>query len=225
MAPVLAVGRDPDADVRVSDIRIDDALHARFHIDTPWGAGELALGVRGEHQVVNGAQAATVALHLGVPFAGVAEALASARGSYWRMELIDTGWGLRVLNDAYNASPVATVAALDVLAALEVPGRRVAVLGDMRELGALSGPEHARVGAAAAASGVELVIAVGSETGPLADAARAAGCSVAVVADAASGAACALELVRSGDAVLVKGSRALGLEVVVEALVAAGEHA
>ena len=54
------------------------------------------------------------------------------------MELVDTAWGVRVLDDAYNASPVATVAALDALAALDVPGRHVAVLGDMRELGALS---------------------------------------------------------------------------------------
>ena len=114
---------------------LDDHLRPRFLLETPWGSGPVVLAVRGAHQAANAAQAATVALHLGVPFDAVLDALAGAEASAWRMELVDAAGGVTVINDAYNASPVATVAALEALAALPGARRRIAVLGEMRELG------------------------------------------------------------------------------------------
>jgi UDP-N-acetylmuramoyl-tripeptide--D-alanyl-D-alanine ligase len=110
-------------------------------------------------------------------------------------------------------------AALDDLATQDPAGRRVAVLGDMLELGPEEAEHHRAVGAHAASSGVDLLIAVGPRSAAMLDAfdgdARA-------VADAAAAAALADELVGAGDVVLVKGSRGVGLEVVAEALAGEG---
>jgi UDP-N-acetylmuramoyl-tripeptide--D-alanyl-D-alanine ligase len=220
-APVVTVG-GVGADVQVHDVVLDDALRPRFRLDTPWGSGAVRLAVRGAHQAQNAALAATVALHLGVPFAAVADALARAEASAWRMELLTAPGDVTVINDAYNASPVAIVAALEALAALPGARRRVAILGEMRELGALSEHEHARVGRAVVAAGVDVLIAVGEATEPLASAASALGApalDVHRVVDAAAACALATEIVAPGDAVLVKASRAVGLEVVAVALV------
>lgn len=220
VAPVLTVGRDADADVRVSDVVVDAELHPRFRLETPWGGGVVTLAVRGAHQVVNAGQAAAVALHLGVPIEAVLDALAHAESTGWRMQLHESAQGVRVLNDAYNASPVATIAAVHALAALPVSGRRIAVLGEMRELGAWSASEHARVGVAVADAGLDVLVAVGIETESLAAAAAESAPALDIhrVPDVESARSLVGRLVRNGDAVLVKASRAVGLEVVAHAL-------
>ncbi|MEP6624234.1 MAG: UDP-N-acetylmuramoyl-tripeptide--D-alanyl-D-alanine ligase [Acidimicrobiia bacterium] len=216
-APILSVGTTVDADVRVRDVIVGGDLRPQFRLETPWGSGPVRLAVRGAHQAMNAGQAAAVALHLEVPFDAVVDALAHAEGTGWRMQLHETAGGVTVLNDAYNASPVATIAAVRALAGLPVTGRRIAVIGDMRELGPWSESEHARVGAAIAAAGVDVLVAVGAETGPLADTA-APTVEVHRSTDAESARRLVAELVRPGDAVLVKASRAIGLEVVARAL-------
>jgi UDP-N-acetylmuramoyl-tripeptide--D-alanyl-D-alanine ligase len=118
---------------------------------------------------------------------------------------------LLVLNDAYNANPSSMTASLGVLAAL--PGRRVAVLGDMLELGPGEAAFHAEVIAAAEDLGIDLVVRVG----PRMSAARAGGVSFP---DAAAAARAVRDLVRPGDRILVKGSRGGKLERVVQALLA-----
>ena len=221
VAPVLTVGRDAAADVRVSDVVVGAELHPRFRLETPWGGGVVTLAVRGAHQVVNAGQAAAVALHLGVPIEAVLDALAHAESTGWRMQLHENAQGVRVLNDAYNASPVATIAAVHALSALPVAGRRIAVLGEMRELGAWSASEHARVGVAVADAGLDVLVSVGIETEPLAAAAAESAPALDVhrVPDAESARSLVGALVRNGDAVLVKASRAVGLEVVAQTLI------
>jgi UDP-N-acetylmuramoyl-tripeptide--D-alanyl-D-alanine ligase len=118
-----------------------------------------------------------------------------------------------VINDCYNASPLSVQAALDELA--EAPGRRIAVLGDMLELGEREAELHREAGAAAAGAGVEVLVTVGPRAMAMLDAFD--GESYAV-ADATEAAALAGELVGEGVVVLVKGSRGVGLEVVTEAL-------
>lgn len=219
-APVLTVGVDPTADVRVSNIQVDAQLRASFLIDSPWGSGEITLGIRGAHQVVNAAQAASVALHLGIALDDVAAALAEAESTGWRMQLHRNPEGVAIINDAYNASPDAMIAAVRSLATFSVDGARIAVLGEMRELGEWSASEHARVGTIVGETDIDVLIAVGPETEPLVVAARAANPELAVypAADAEMATTVACGMVRPGDAVLVKASRAVGLEVVAEAL-------
>ena len=217
--PVLTVGESPSADVRIRAVQVDTDLHASFALDTPWGtADRVTVGLRGRHQAANAAQAATVALHLGVALDPVVAALGAVDSAGGRMHLAVSPSGVTVLDDAYNASPAAMTASLDAFGALLVEGRRVAVLGEMRELGAVSAAEHAKVGAHAAEVGVTTLVVVAGGTEQLVAAAEAAGLDVRVVADALEAAATVTELVRPGDAVLIKASRLVGLERVATAL-------
>lgn len=218
-ARVVTAGATADADVRTSSVRVDGELRAAFALDSPWGsAPEVRLAVRGAYQVANAAMAAAVALSAGVPLDSVVDALATAGTAAWRMELSRTAAGLVVLNDSYNANPTSMAAALEALATLGVPGRRIAVLGEMRELGAHAAEEHARVGALAADAAVDLLVAVGAGTDELATEAAARGVEVLQVEDAAEAAAVVQSLAAPGDGVLVKASRAIGLEQVAAAL-------
>ena len=219
-AAVVTVGTEPGAIVRVSGVNVGADLRANFHLDTPWGSGSVRLAIRGAHQVVNAAQAATVAMHLGAEPEAVFGALASATSTGSRMQLQESAAGIVVLNDAYNASPAAMMAAIKSLVQLRVTGRRVAVLGEMRELGDWSESEHARVGAALGRAGIDALIAVGSATNALVDAAHELAPTMVIqsVTDAETARTAARELVRPGDAVLVKASRAVGLEIVAEGL-------
>lgn len=200
---VLRVGDD----VRAEGVTLDDELRPSFVLVSPWGAVDVRLGVRGEHQVVNAVAAAAAGLACDVPLDDVAAGLATAALSRWRMDLTRTPSGAVVLNDAYNANPTSMAAALEALARLDAR-RRVAVLGVMAELGPDSDAEHARIGALAAALGVR-VVAVGTPA------------YGAETVDDVDDALAALGEVGDGDVVLVKGSRVAGLERVARRLTGA----
>jgi UDP-N-acetylmuramoyl-tripeptide--D-alanyl-D-alanine ligase len=160
---------------------------------------------------VNTLAAVAAALAVGVRPAGRVEAPEGhLRGE--RLELTD---GVVVINDCYNASPLSVLAALEELSAEPVSGRRVAVLGDMLELGERESELHREVGREALEAGVELLVTVGPRAVAMLDAFD--GESYAV-ADAEEAAALVGDLIEPGDVVLVKGSRGVGLEVVAEAL-------
>jgi len=219
-AAVLVAGASAGADIRVSAIRLDDELRPAFHLDTPWGSADVPpLPVRGAHQAGNAAFAVAVAGVAGLRLEDAVAGLAGAVGSPLRMDLRRSPSGVAVLNDSYNANPTSMAAALDALAALAGPGRggrRFAVLGPMAELGPHSGGEHSRLGKLVAAAGVELLVAVGAPD--LAEGARAAGAEAVDVSTAQAAVAAIIPRLRSGDAVLVKASRVVGLERVAEAL-------
>ncbi len=157
-------------------------------------------------------------------FDDVVAGLARVRPAPWRLEVERAPTGVVVLDDSYNANPSSMAAALDALARVDVPGRRLAVLGEMRELGELSEPEHAALGDLVGAAAVDALVAVGPEAAPLAAHARAAGVAVTEVPDAASALDAIADFAHPGDAVLVKGSRAVGLELVATALRGTGAH-
>jgi UDP-N-acetylmuramoyl-tripeptide--D-alanyl-D-alanine ligase len=207
-----------EADVRATDILLDAEVRPRFTLASPWGSAPVALGLRGAHHVVNASLAAAVALAHGVAIDDVAAALAGVEPARWRMEVARTADGVVVLDDAYNANPSSMAAALEALARIETTGRRVAVLGEMLELGQLSAAEHATLGDLVGATPVEVLVAVGPATAPMAEHARAAGVAVTEVPDAAAALEAVAEFVQPGDAVLVKASRAVGLELVATQL-------
>jgi UDP-N-acetylmuramoyl-tripeptide--D-alanyl-D-alanine ligase len=132
-----------------------------------------------------------------------------------REETIELPSGVVVVNDCYNANPLSMRAALDDLATYEPPGRLVAVLGDMLELGPSEVADHRSVGEYAAGRGVDVLVAVGPLSAGMAE---AFGGESHLAADAREAAALAAKLVRPGDVVLVKGSRGIGLETVAETL-------
>ena len=201
-AAVLTFGVDV-GDVRATAVSVDAELRPSFTLATPWGAASMTLEARGAHQAANAAAAAAAALVLGVPLEAVVAAMASAALSPLRMEVLRTAGGVVVLNDAYNANPASTEAALKALAATPATGRRVAILGPMLELGERSDAEHRRIAEVAHSLGIELVAvgtaAYGVEPLPGED---------------------QLPSLEEGDAVLVKGSRAAGLERVAAHVVA-----
>ena len=128
--------------------------------------------MRGEHQVTNAALALAVAHRgFGMDLGVAADALASARPARWRLEVDVSPLGVTVLNDAYNANPASVDAALRALAQLPTTGRRIAVLGDMRELGSHSDDAHAAVGRRAGELGIDILIGVGAGGRVIVDAA------------------------------------------------------
>jgi UDP-N-acetylmuramoyl-tripeptide--D-alanyl-D-alanine ligase len=131
------------------------------------------------------------------------------------MELETTPSGVVVLNDAYNANPASMEAALRALAHIPVGGRRIAVLGDMRELGEHAEGAYRSIGALVAQLGIDVVVGVGEGS---AIAHAAPGVDAIVVRDAHEARDEVMKLVGSGDAVLVKASRAVGLEIVAESM-------
>lgn len=202
-ADVLTYGRDL-GEVRAERVQLDEELRPRFVVQTPDGSAEVRLPVRGDHNVANACAAVAVAVALGVDVEAAAAGLADAALSPWRMELLRTPSGARVLNDAYNANPASVAAALRSLAALDAQ-RRTAVLGVMAELGDRHEHEHVAVAALADELGVR-VVAVGEMA-----------YGVELVQDVDEALALLGEL-DHGDAVLVKGSRVAGLERLAQRL-------
>ncbi|WP_346766642.1 UDP-N-acetylmuramoyl-tripeptide--D-alanyl-D-alanine ligase [Nocardioides sp. JQ2195] len=229
-ARVLRFGLAPGSDVTWSDVTYDDLdrASARFHI-----AGEshqVTLVQSGQHQLLNAAAAAALAVGVGLPADTIARALASATSlSRWRMELDELSDGTVVVNDAYNANPESMRAAISALLAIsgKRAARSIAVLGVMKELGPESDADHRALGEHALASGVDVLLVVGDDAREIAEGAAniTVGRGTAVcVADRAEALAWLRENIRSGDVVLVKASRAAGLERVAQELISSGRQ-
>lgn len=219
-----APARRPD--VWAEGVALDRYARASLTARTPWGSVAVRLPVAGRHHVGNALAALAAAALVGVPPEAAGAALAAAPVSDWRGEVDEVG-GVVVLNDAYNASPTSVVAALETLVAVGGDGRRWAVLGVMAEIGPEHERAHRRVGRRAAELGVDRLVVVGEDAAAMAAGAGDAGLAeVTVVADAAAAVEQVLGGVAPGDAVLVKASRAAGLEVVAARLTARlGEEA
>jgi UDP-N-acetylmuramoyl-tripeptide--D-alanyl-D-alanine ligase len=170
--------------------------------------------------VANAAAACAVGLAFGVTLEQAAERLRAFRPPSMRMHLREAPHGVTIVDDAYNAAPDSMRAALTTLAAMGEGRRKVAFLGDMRELGDEAAAAHRTVGELAAQSGLDLLATVGDLAEQIAQGAapRLSGASVVRFADSAAAAEAAMELVRPGDLVLVKGSRAMEMERIVERL-------
>ncbi len=211
-AAVFTYGHHADADVRITDVTLDALARPTATLESPWGSVTVTVPVSGAHMATNAAAALTVAGIVGVPLEAAAAGIAGATLSAHRMDVTTTPAGALVLDDAYNANPTSMRAAVEALRAVDVNGRRVAVMGVMGELGDDGESEHTAIAAEATAAGID-VIAVGAPA--YGDAARH-------VPDI-EGAVAALRAIGDGDAVLVKGSRVAGLERVVARLL--GEEA
>ncbi len=212
-ARVVLVGEAQDAEVRATDVVLDEAGRPRFTVTAPFGTAQVALPLVGRHHVGNALAVIAAAHACGLALDDVVATLAQARpASRWRMEVTERPDGVRVVNDAYNANPDSMEAALRALAAMSCRGRRVAVLGSMLELGEESPALHRGVGELAGALGVDLVLAVGDLARDIADGARDSGvATVETVADVDAAQTLLHERLAPGDVVLLKSSRDAGL--------------
>jgi UDP-N-acetylmuramoyl-tripeptide--D-alanyl-D-alanine ligase len=221
-ARVVTFGVHDRATVRAAGVTLDGQGRAGFTLVTPQGSAPVRLRLVGAHNVVNALAAVALAGELGMGIADVADALSAATNrSKWRMEVTASPDGVTVINDAYNANPEAMAAALETLATVARGRRAFAVLGHMNELGAESPQWHEQVGGLAAQAGVAGLIVVGEEAASMLTGAKAERSwhgELIGVPDAGSAVAVLGNLLAPGDVVLVKASRAAGLEHVALAL-------
>ena len=217
VARVVRYGFAEGADVQATDVQSAGIRGMRFRLRSPGGAREVTIPVLGRLSVHNALAGAAVGLAAGVDLDTIVAALAEGWSAPHRVELVALR-GLTVIDDSYNASPGSVKAALELLAAL--PGRHVAVLGEMLELGDAHEQGHHEVGEAA--GGVaDLLVVVGDEAGGIVAGALDAGMDPArlhVARDAEAAVDVLRPRLRDGDTVLVKASRGVGLDRLVDLL-------
>lgn len=219
---VVTYGVGEAADVRAEHVTVAADGCASFTISARGQTAEVRLRVPGRHNVYNALGAAAVALDLGSSLAQIAEGLGCAAPGDMRMQVFTSASGVTVVNDAYNANPASMRAALRALGDMEAAGRKVAVLGDMAELGSLTELAHFQLGERVARYGLDALVTVGAKAGRIADGARAEGMDAEAVRPCATveeASEVLDDLLEPGDLVLVKASRSVGLERVVEGIV------
>ena len=222
---VVTFGIDADADVRARDV-VDRGIEGTSaRVSARSGVVDLSTPLVGKANLANILAATAVAEEFGVPLAEISAKASRLRPASHRGEIVRLASGITVVDDSYNANPTATRKALEVLASGSA-SRRIAVIGEMLELGERSPELHAGVGRAAANSGVDVLLAVGGAPAKaMADAAIQSGMDAASVrhfATSDEAAAALVALVKAGDLVLVKGSRGVKTDRVVERLKADG---
>jgi len=198
----------PGGDVEALETQVEDGSTEAL-IATPAGRTRFSFPFAERHNLTNALAAIAAGVALGAPVEEMAGRAASIGFSRFRGERFDLGDGILLVNDCYNANPVSMRAALGHLASLDGT-RRIAVLGEMGELGPGAPEYHRDIGAYARAEGVDVVIGVGE---PARDYDPDE-----LVGDPAEAAELLAAQLEPGDAILVKGSRSAGLEGVAEAL-------
>jgi UDP-N-acetylmuramoyl-tripeptide--D-alanyl-D-alanine ligase len=222
-ARVLRYGAAGEA-ARIEDVEDRGLLGSRFRLVLPDGEAVVDLSMPGGHQAENLLGAATAATAFGISAEQVSEVASVLRAPEHRGRLLAIGDGISLVDDSYNSSPLAVRRLLELLA--RAPGRRVAVLGEMYELGTTTAEAHRQAGEEAATACDLLVAVGGANADELARGAREAGMAeraVHLVEDADRAAELLRGVLRPEDAVLVKGSRGVGLDRTVAALT--GEEA
>lgn len=228
-ARVLTYGTSSDVDVRASLISLDPQARPSFRLEIAGRQYDVTLQLTGEPAVSHALASVAAAAALGADLDDAVAALRTAVPvSAGRMAVSTRADGVVVVDDSYNASPESVAAALRSLAAMTLPpgARTWAVLGEMRELGESSVTEHRAVGRLVTQLGIDRLVVVGEAAQEIAQGAADEGGAVAMtVTDAAAAITQLTDELRPGDHVLVKASRAVGLDRVVSALVGVPEVA
>ncbi len=219
---VVTFGIEQAADVRATQVEARGLDGTAAQVRTPTGDVALQTPLLGVGNLANVLAAVAVAVQFDVPLEEIAATAAALRPAHRRGELLRLPGGLTLIDDSYNSSPSALNRVLQIVKTASGSARKVAVLGEMLELGAHATRLHQESGRAAAAAGLDLLISVGGAAArTLADAAVSSGmpaASVTWVATSAEAATLAAERTRPGDLVLVKGSRGIGTDAVVDRL-------
>jgi len=206
-------GFDKEADFYADKISLEPE-GISFRLNGKWN---ISLGVLGRHNVSNALGAIACAWDFGIPIEEIRDALKEFRVPNMRMEIKRFG-DIKIINDTYNANPQSMQQAIEALKDMVTEGRKILIAGDMLELGTHSGRFHHLVGKQAAESGIDLIVAVGKLAEYISNGAQEAGMSekkiklCALMKDARAKVA---TLIKKGDTVLVKGSRAMKMEEIV----------
>ncbi|MEN3335553.1 MAG: UDP-N-acetylmuramoyl-tripeptide--D-alanyl-D-alanine ligase [Blastocatellia bacterium] len=212
-------GIESPADVTARNLESHGLSGTRFRLVTPRGETEVKLAVAGRHNVYNALAAAAVADYYNAPLDGIAEALAESASPRMRGEVLRLANDITLVDDSYNSNPRALVEMVRTISANRDDQRRIVVAGEMLELGATGAALHHEAGRQIAQFGIDLLIGVRGLAAEIVEGARAAGMSTATTIFCATPDEAADVLqrqARAGDLILVKGSRGVKTEIVVE---------
>jgi UDP-N-acetylmuramoyl-tripeptide--D-alanyl-D-alanine ligase len=218
-AKIIRVGLGKKNDWNADKIRLDKN-GVTFRVGAPQAefSGEYRVNLLGRHQATNALFAIAAGEELGLARDEIRDGLVACQPAKMRLQFWEAN-GVRVLDDAYNANTDSTIAALETLCDLPLQGRRVAVLGDMEELGAHSEAAHAEVGRRVAELEIGQLFTIGKMSAVTAGAARDAGLTRVIEFENVEVAMKAIKnFLKTGDVVLLKASRASRLERIAEAL-------
>ena len=220
---IISYGESQHADVRAVSAGIDSNGCCNFKVQTPKGSFEVRIPVPGEHNIKDALAAIAVGEELDVSHDDIRNALANYTPPEKRSNVIPSRQGFVVVDDTYNASPASVQSAIKTLSMME-GDRKIAVLGDMLELGDHALNAHMEIGKAVKELGIDMLMVVGQLAKLIARGAIDAGMPISQVfefEDSLQAAREIAEKVRERDVVLVKGSRAMKMERIVEGLLAA----
>jgi len=218
---IFTYGISHSSDLRADKIEVDSSARPSFELGHRDERILVKLPVPGRHNVYNALAAAAVALNLGLSLSEIKNGLEKCHLSEMRMEMFTTVDGVTILNDAYNANPASMRAALHTLQDIAGSSRKIAVLGDMLELGKLTEVSHFEIGEMVQALGIDLLVAIGEKSKRIVEGALGKGIDPKKVFSCTNTEE-ATEILSSrikpGDVILVKASRGMQLEKVVNAL-------
>jgi UDP-N-acetylmuramoyl-tripeptide--D-alanyl-D-alanine ligase len=217
---VVTYGIENAADVRASDIAFAGFGSTFFTLTTPSGSTNVAFPLNGRHNILNALSAAAVGHSFGMTASQIGEGLRTVAPPPQRGEIIHFAGGFTVINDSYNSNPAALLSMVDTLVeGSEGAKRRIVVAGEMLELGDDAERIHAEIGVKIAAKNVDMLIGVRGLGQQLVEGAMSAGLSDArFAADTVTAGEMLADEIREGDVVLVKGSRGVRTEKVIEKL-------
>jgi len=216
----LSFAIDNDADVKAENITFERFGETNFELKTPSGKAKLSYTLNGRHNIMNALAAAAVGFHFGISAADIGRSLENVAPPPQRGEILHFADGFTVINDSYNSNPDALLSMVDTLVeGSSISSRRIVVAGEMLELGESERELHSEAGKKIASSGVDSLIGVRGLAREIVDAAQAAGMSdVRFAKDSDEAAEMVIGSVKAGDVILVKGSRGVRTEKVIERL-------
>lgn len=217
---IIRYGMDSHNDLRAINIVEKGEAGISFDVIYERKASNYQVHMPGIHNVYNALSAISIALMYGLTKNEIDEGLKNFKPSKMRMEVFNGIMNTKIINDAYNANPDSMQAAINVLASMEALGRKVCILGDMFELGEFSKEGHRLVGKFAAENNVEVIIAVGKMSGEIIKGAKMFGANIMLYSfDCITEVIVNLkDIIKYNDIILIKGSRGMYMENIVESL-------
>jgi UDP-N-acetylmuramoyl-tripeptide--D-alanyl-D-alanine ligase len=220
-AKVITFGIENKADFQATAVSFNqEKLGIEFQLITPQGKKSVFIPIIGTHHVYNALAASATAWNLIPDLELIAQGLENTKPAKMRMELVEIN-GIKVINDAYNSNPKSMQAALQTLAEFKTIGRKIAVLGTMRELGEIAIAAHQQIGTMVASLNLDFLVTVGELGHQIASGAKRAGMNPANVREFESNQAIAeflVGIIKPGDLILIKASRKIKLDGLVSDL-------
>ena len=215
--PIVSFGSHPDADIRLLAIHSQGLDKTSFEVSLNDKRVIFTMSALGRHNVFNALAAIAVGSYLKVPVSEMKKALADFKPVSRRMEIVSLPGQIDIINDCYNANPDSVIASLEFLKETGGERRRVAILGEMLELGGYALKGHREVGSQAARAGVDLLFAIGKHARDMTRSARSHGvCEVFAFKSVEESLSLILSQIQPGDLVLIKGSRGMKMERITE---------